>query len=53
MIWHESYAAKGGNGITISKTDGSGRKLIPFFTVSDIRAVAPGLVSFATWESPP
>lgn len=52
VIWHESYAEKGGNGITISRIDGSMRKLIPFFTVSDIRKVAPGLVSFTTWEDP-
>lgn len=50
VIWHESYAEKGGNGITISRTDGSGRRLIPFFTVGDIRKVGPGLVSFSTWE---
>lgn len=52
IIWHESYAAKGGNGITISHIDGSGRRLIPFFTVNDIRTVAPGLVTFTTWETP-
>ena len=52
VIWHESYAEKGNNGITISRTDGSGRRLIPFFTVSDIRAVAPNLVSFVTYENP-
>ena len=52
VIWHESFAEKGGNGITISRIDGSGRRLIPFFTVSDIRLAAPGLVSFATWENP-
>ncbi len=51
VIWHESYAEKGGNGITISRTDGSGRRLIPFFTVSDIRKVAPALVSFTTYEN--
>lgn len=51
VIWHESYAEKGGNGITISDIDGSDRMLIPFFTVSDIRRVAPGLVSFTTWEN--
>jgi hypothetical protein len=50
VIWHESYAEKGGNGITIARIDGGARKLIPFFTVSDIRAVAPGLVSFTTAE---
>ena len=52
VIWHESYAEKGSNGITISRIDGSARKLIPFFTVSDIRRVAPGLVSFTTTEDP-
>lgn len=52
VIWHESYAEKGGNGITISRIDGGSRKLIPFFTVSDIRKVAPSLVSFTTWENP-
>lgn len=51
VIWHESYAEKGGNGITISRIDGSGRRLIPFFTVSDIRTVAPNLVSFTTFEN--
>ncbi|MEO8539823.1 MAG: hypothetical protein ABI577_08800 [bacterium] len=51
VIWHESYAEKGGNGITISRTDGSGRRLIPFFTVGDIRKVAPSLVSFTTYEN--
>ena len=52
VIWHESYAEKGGNGVTIASIDGGPRKLIPFFTVSDIRVVAPGLVSFTTWETP-
>ncbi len=52
VIWHESYAEKGGNGITISRIDGSNRRLIPFFTVSDIRTVAPNLVSFVTYDDP-
>ena len=51
VIWHESFAEKGGNGITISRTDGTNRRLIPFFTVSDIRTVAPNLVTFTTGES--
>ncbi len=50
VIWHESYAEKGGNGITIASINGGPRKLIPFFTVSDIRAVGDGLVSFTTSE---
>ena len=52
VIWHESYAEKGGNGITISNVNGGGRRLIPFFTVSDIRTVAPNLVSFVTFDDP-
>jgi len=51
VIWHESYAEKGSNGITMASTNEPGRRLIPFFTVSDIRTIAPGLVSFTTWES--
>ncbi|MBK9544406.1 MAG: hypothetical protein IPO51_00855 [Dehalococcoidia bacterium] len=52
VIWHESFAEKGGNGITIANVNGGSRKLIPFFTVSDIRKVAPDLVSFTTYENP-
>ena len=51
VIWHESFAEKGGNGITISRIDGGNRRLIPFFTVSDIRTVAPNLVTFTTGDS--
>jgi hypothetical protein len=50
VIWHESFAEKGSNGITIADTFGGPRRLIPFFTVSDIRTVAPDLVTFTTWE---
>lgn len=52
VIWHESYAEKGNNGITIARIDGTNRRVIPFFTVGDIRTVAPSLVSFVTFEAP-
>ncbi len=51
VIWHESYAEKGGNGITMSGIDGSNRRLTPLFSIQDVRGVAPGLVSFTTIES--
>ena len=52
-IWHESYAKKGGNGITIAPVDGGLRRLIPFFTIQDVKVITPELVSFTTYESEP
>jgi hypothetical protein len=49
-IWHESYAKKGGNGITIAPVDGGPRRLIPFFTIQDVKVITPALVSFTTSE---
>ena len=51
VMWHESYAEKGGNGITIASLDGGPNRIIPFFTLNDLRVVSPGLISFTTYES--
>lgn len=53
VIWHESYALKGQNGITIAGVADGTRRVIPFFSIQDLATVAPGLVSFVTWEYPP
>lgn len=51
VIWHESYAEKGGNGITLAGIDGSNRRVLPFFSISDVRVITRSLVSFTTFES--
>jgi hypothetical protein len=53
VIWHESYALKGQNGITIAGAADGTRRVIPFFSIQDLATVGPGLVSFVTWEYPP
>ena len=53
VIWHESYALKGQNGITIANVADGSRRVIPFFSIQDLSTVGPGLVSFVTWEYPP
>jgi hypothetical protein len=53
LIWHESYALKGQNGITIASLADGSRRVIPFFSIQDLATVGPGLVSFVTWEYPP
>lgn len=50
VVWHESYAPKGQNGITIATLDGGIQRVIPFFTIQDLKVPAPGLISFTTWE---
>ena len=50
-IWHESYAAKGSNGVTIAPVFGGARRVIPFFSIQGLSVVGPGLVSFSTYES--
>ncbi|MEP6871031.1 MAG: hypothetical protein ABI939_04180 [Anaerolineaceae bacterium] len=49
-IWHESYAAKGSNGITIAQAAGGARRILPFFSIQGLSVVGPGLVSFSTAE---
>ncbi|MEO6398635.1 MAG: hypothetical protein ABIP13_09230, partial [Tepidiformaceae bacterium] len=49
-IWHESYAAKGNNGITIASVNGGARRVLPFFSIQGLGVVGPGLVSFSTSE---
>lgn len=49
-IWHESYAAKGNNGITIASASGGARRVLPFFSIQGLSVVGPGLVSFSTAE---
>ncbi|MEO8225408.1 MAG: WD40 repeat domain-containing protein [Gammaproteobacteria bacterium] len=50
-IWHESYAAKGNNGITIASAAGGARRVLPFFSIQGLSVVGPNLVSFSTYES--
>ena len=50
VVWHESYAPRGQNGITIATVDGGIQRVIPFFSIQDLKVVAPGLISFSTWE---
>ena len=49
-VWHESYGPRGQNGITIATVDGGIQRVIPFFNIQDLKVVAPGLISFTTWE---
>ena len=49
-IWHESYAAKGNNGITIASAAGGARRVLPFFSIQGLSVVGPDLVSFSTYE---
>lgn len=52
VFWHESYAAKGENGITLFDLRSGSRRIFPFFTVKDLRAAgSSGLLTFVTWES--
>ena len=51
-IWHESYAEKGNNGITIAALGSTARRVFPFFSIQGLQVVAPGLVSFTTYEYP-
>ncbi len=50
VIWHESYAQKGFNGITIGNLGTTTRKLVPFFTLEDITRVDSKTVAFTTRE---
>lgn len=50
VVWHESYAPRGQNGITIANVDGGIQRVIPFFSIQDLKVVAPGMISFTTWE---
>lgn len=50
VIWHESYAEKGSNGITVGHLASGERSLVPFFTVQDIRRVDATTISFSTEE---
>ncbi|MCC7364970.1 MAG: hypothetical protein IT303_11420 [Dehalococcoidia bacterium] len=50
LIYHESYARKGENGITIAELSNGTRRIVPYFSVRDIRAVGPNTATFSTQE---
>ncbi len=50
IAWHESYAEKGSNGITIGDLRTGERNLVPFFTLQDISRIDARTLSFTTQE---
>lgn len=50
IVYHESYAASGGNGITIGDVAGGSRRVLPFWSIQELTVVAPHTLSFSTWE---
>ncbi len=52
VIWHESFAEKGNNGLTIVDLKSGSRRILPIFSVQDIRPLGGDAVAFTTYESP-
>jgi hypothetical protein len=50
VVYHESYAASGGNGITIGDLRDGSRRVLPFWSIQELNVVAPHTLSFSTWE---
>lgn len=50
IAWHESYAEKGYNGITIGDLKTNRRTLVPFFTLQNLSAVDDRTLTFSTFE---
>jgi hypothetical protein len=51
IVWHESFAEKGNNGLTIVNLKNASRRILPIFNVQDIRPLGGSLVAFTTYES--
>ncbi|MBI5949284.1 MAG: hypothetical protein HY875_14195 [Chloroflexi bacterium] len=49
FVYHETYAEKGGNGLTVASLVDGSRRVFPFFGVSDIRRVDANRVTFTSW----
>lgn len=51
VAWHEAYAEKGSNGITIGDLESGKRTVVPFFILQDIVRIDDKTLSFTTQES--
>jgi hypothetical protein len=50
IIYHEQFAVRGQNGLTIGNLADGSRRVLPFGNVVDLQVVAGGVVAFTTWE---
>ncbi|MEX0783105.1 MAG: WD40 repeat domain-containing protein [Dehalococcoidia bacterium] len=50
VVYHESLAAKGSNGITIGDLRTGQRKVLSFWNIADLDAIGPDLVTFTSFE---
>jgi hypothetical protein len=50
IIYHESLAAKGSNGITIGDLRTGSRQVLSFWNIADLQTIGPDLVTFTSFE---
>jgi hypothetical protein len=50
IVYHEQFAVRGQNGLTIGNLIDGSRRVLPFGNVVDLQVVASGVVGFTTWE---
>jgi hypothetical protein len=50
IVYHESLAAKGSNGITIGDLRTGARRVLSFWNIADLRTIGPDRVTFTSFE---
>ena len=50
IVYHESLAAKGSNGITIGDLATGHRRVLSFWNIADLEAIGPNRVTFTSFE---
>ncbi|HEX6032194.1 MAG TPA: hypothetical protein VFY90_12255 [Tepidiformaceae bacterium] len=50
IVYHESLAAKGSNGITIGDLRTGERRVLSFWNIADLRTIGPDRVTFTSFE---